>query len=83
MAEVSANEFRAHLKSKVDEVIENHTVLRVRRRKGGDFVVLSADDWSAVEETLLLNRVPGLAESIHEAAAEPLEEGTELEDLEW
>ena len=83
MTEVSANEFRAHLKSKVDEVIENHAVLRVRRRRGGDFVVLSADDWSAVEETLYLNQVPGLADSIHEAAVEPLGQGTELEDLEW
>lgn len=83
MTEVSANEFRTHLKSKVDEVIENHTVLRVRRRRGGDFVVLSAEDWTAVEETLFLNRIPGLADSLHKAAAEPLDKGTELEDLEW
>ena len=83
MDEVSANEFRARLKSKVDEVVESHTPLRVRRRRGGDFVVLSADDWSAIEESLFLNRVPGLVESIREAAAEPLEEGTELEKLEW
>lgn len=83
MDEVSANEFRARLKSQVDGVIENHTVLRVRRRRGGDFVVLSAEDWSAIEETLHLNRMPGLVESVHEAAAEPLSEGTELEDLEW
>ena len=83
MDEVSANEFRARLKSKVDEVVENHTPLRVRRRRGGDFVVLSAEDWSAIEETLYLNRVPGLVQSIHEAAAEPLDRGTDLEDLEW
>ena len=83
MDEVSANEFRARLKSKIDGVVENHTVLRVRRRRGGDFVVLSADDWSAIEETLFLNRVPDLVESVHEAAVEPLHEGTKLEDLEW
>ena len=83
MTEVSSNEFKAHLISKVDEVVENHTVLHVRRRRGGDFVVLSAEDWSAIEETLFLNRVPGLVESLHEAAAEPLDEGTSVEDLEW
>ncbi len=83
MDEVSANEFRARLKSEVDRVIQDHRVLRVRRRRGGDFVVLSADDWSAIEETLFLNRVPGLVDSIHEAAAEPVEKGTKLEDVEW
>ncbi len=83
MNEVSANEFRAKLKSQVDRVVEDHVVLRVRRRRGGDFVVLSAEDWSAIEETLFLNRIPNLVDSIHEAAAEPLDEGTKLEDLDW
>jgi len=50
---------------------------------GEDFVVLDAEDWRAIEETLYLHQVPGLVESIHRAAAEPLEEGTRLEDLDW
>jgi len=83
MHEVSANEFRAHLKREVDRVLEDRRVIRVTRRRGGDFVVLAADDWSAIEETLFLNRVPGLVESVHEAAAEPLEEGVKLQDLDW
>jgi antitoxin YefM len=83
MNEVSANQFRQNLKSEVDRVVDNHETLRVTRKRGGDFVVLSADDWSAIEETLHLNRVPGLVESIHRAAKEPLEEGTRLEDLDW
>ncbi len=67
----------------MDKVVANHDVLRVTRRRGGDFVVLSADDWQAIEETLYPQRVPGLAASIREAAAEPLEEGTRLKDIEW
>jgi len=83
MNEVSANEFRAHLKREVDKVVEDRRVLRVKRRRGEDFVVVAADDWSAIEETLFLNRVPGLVESIHEAAADPLDEGASLQDLDW
>ncbi len=83
MKEVSAHRFRQNLKTEVDKVIEEHDVLRVTRRRGGDFVVLAADDWSAVEETLYLNRVPELVESLRRAAEEPLENGTRLEDLEW
>ncbi len=81
--EVTGHHFRQHLKSEVDRVIQNHGVLRVKRRNGGDFVVLSADDWRAIEETLYLNRVPGLVESIHQAAGEPLEDGIPLAELDW
>ena len=83
MNDMTANYFREHLKTAVDEVISKHDVLRVTRRRGGDFVVLSADDWQAIAETLHLNQVPGLVGSIRQAATEPLEEGIKLEDLEW
>jgi len=79
--ETTANEFRKTLKSKVDYCIANHEVLRVTRRTGENFVVLGEEDWRAVEETLYLNQFPGLVDSIHEAAAEPLSEGTLLKDI--
>jgi len=58
-------------------------VLHVRRKEAGDFVVLGAGNWRAVEESLYLQQVPGLSASLHEAAREPLEESTRLEDLDW
>ncbi len=82
MLETTANEFRQTLKAKVDECINNHDVLRVKRRNGGDFVVLGEADWRSVEETLYLNQFAGLVDSILEAAAEPLSAGTALENLE-
>ncbi|MES9855247.1 MAG: type II toxin-antitoxin system Phd/YefM family antitoxin [Sedimenticola sp.] len=81
MLETTANEFRQTLKAKVDECINNHDVLRVKRRNGEDFVVLGEADWRAIEETLYLNQFAGLVDSIHQAAAEPVVEGTALEDL--
>jgi antitoxin YefM len=80
--EVSSRQFSENLEREVEKVVSNHETLRVQR-DGGDMVVLSADDWRSVEETLYLNKVPGLVESIHEAAGEPLEEGTRVEDLDW
>jgi PHD/YefM family antitoxin component YafN of YafNO toxin-antitoxin module len=47
------------------------------------FVVLGEKDWKAIEETLYLNQFPGLTESINDAANEPLDQGTALEDLDW
>jgi PHD/YefM family antitoxin component YafN of YafNO toxin-antitoxin module len=35
-------------------------------------VLLSADDWNAIQETLFLLAVPGMRESIKKGMAEPL-----------
>ncbi len=83
MNEITANRFRDQLKAEVDRAIREHRPLRVTRRRGGDFVVLSAEDWSAVEETLYLNRVPGLVKSIRRAAKEHHNKGTRLKELAW
>ncbi len=83
MRETTANFFRQHLKSEVEQCISKHDVLRVNRRNGENFVVIGEADWNAIEETLYLNQFPGLVESIHESASEALEEGTPLEELAW
>ena len=83
MRETTANVFRQHLKSEVDQCITNHDILRVIRRHGENFIVLGETDWNAIEETLYLNQFPGLVDSIHQASEEPLEQGTRLEELEW
>jgi antitoxin YefM len=83
MSETTANEFRKTLKSQVDRTIADHEVLKVKRRNGEDFVVIGEKDWQAIEETLYLNRFPGLVESIHRADQEPLDKGTPLEKLDW
>ena len=83
MLETTANEFRKTLKEKVDTCIRNHEVLTVKRRNGANFVILGEEDWNAIEETLYINRVPGFVESIHFSAAEPLADGTPLEEINW
>ena len=83
MQETTANEFRKKLKSAVDNCILNHEILRVVRRNGENFMIIGEEDWHAIEETLYLNQFPGLVDSIHEAAAEPVEKGTPLEEIEW
>ena len=83
MPETTIDYFSKHLRDEVGKCVEGHDILRVRRPEGDDFVVLSASDWAAIEESLYLNQIPGLVDSIHKAHAEPLDEGTPLEDLDW
>lgn len=52
METISVNQFRDKLKTFVEEVVTNHTPLKVTRRAGEAFVVISADDWEREQETL-------------------------------
>ncbi|MES9904103.1 MAG: type II toxin-antitoxin system Phd/YefM family antitoxin [Sedimenticola sp.] len=52
MDTVSVNKFRDHLKSFVEQVVSQHAPIKVTRRAGEDFVVVSADDWERDQETL-------------------------------
>ena len=54
MESISVNKFRDNLKSFVEQVVINHLPLKVTRRSGDDFVVLSADDWAREQETLYI-----------------------------
>ena len=46
--------FRQHLKKFLDDVLNSHTPLYVKRTNGEDVVVLSKSDYESMEETLYL-----------------------------
>ena len=54
MEHISVNQFRHHLKTFVEKVIEQHQPLKVTRRFGEDFIVMSAEDWARQQETLFV-----------------------------
>ncbi len=52
MDTISVNRFRDNLKAFVEKAVSNHTPIKVTRRTGEAFVVMSADDWEREQETL-------------------------------
>ena len=64
MVEVSVNKFRANIKSFVDQALSDHSPLRVRRRAGNDFVVMSAEDWEREQETLFVLQNSSLSNQV-------------------
>ncbi|MEO0377876.1 MAG: type II toxin-antitoxin system Phd/YefM family antitoxin [Cyanobacteria bacterium P01_A01_bin.17] len=54
METVSVNKFRDALKSYVEQVVNQHSPLKVTRRHAADFVVISAEDWEREQETLYI-----------------------------
>jgi len=63
-----------------EQVNEEHEPLLIIGKKGSA-VLVSADDWRAIEETLFLNSKPGMTESIRDGMSTPPSEMDE--SLEW
>lgn len=68
MHSTTVNQFRDRLKAFVDQVVSEHAPLRVTRRKGADFVVLSAEDWERDQETLYVLQNRSLMRQIAESS---------------
>jgi len=69
MDTISVNPFRDNLKNYVDQVASNHTPLKVTRRAGEAFVVVSADDWERDQETLYVLQNSSLMKQIADSLA--------------
>jgi len=80
MTAVSATSARSNLYRLIDQVNEDSQPLTITGQRG-NAVLIGEADWQAIQETLLLESVPGFAESIRQARAE----GTEVAaaELDW
>ena len=72
MSTVSATEARKRLYALIDEVGQSHEPVQITGKRS-NAVLLSEDDWRAIQETLHLVSIPGMRESILEGMATPLE----------
>lgn len=80
MVTLTASEARANLYRLIDQAADSHQPIHIAGKKASA-VLVSAEDWQAIQETLHLLSIPGLRESIKEGMAEPLEESAQ--DLDW
>ena len=79
MTTVNVTEARANLYKLIDDASASHEPVVITGKRG-NAVLLSEDDWNAINETLYLLSVPGMRESIIEGIQENFDEtSTELE----
>lgn len=64
----------------IDETAEAHKQVLITRQRN-NAVLVSQEDWNAIQETLHLVSIPGMAESIIEGGQTPVEECISLEEL--
>lgn len=80
MTTLSATEARKKLYSLLDGVAESHAPVQIVGKRNSA-VLISEEDWRAIQETLYLTSIPGMRESITEGLRTPLEECDE--ELDW
>jgi prevent-host-death family protein len=80
MTGITATEARSNLYRLIDETAESHQpiVILGKRNKA---VVVSEEDWAAIQETLYLLSVPGMRESVREGMEEQVSECAN--ELDW
>ncbi|MDD5276887.1 MAG: type II toxin-antitoxin system Phd/YefM family antitoxin [Methylovulum sp.] len=80
MQTLTASEARANLYRLIDQAAESHQPIAITGKRA-NAVLLSAEDWSAIQETLYLLGVPKMREAILEGMAENPDECSK--GLDW
>ena len=80
MTTVTATAARSDLYRLIDAVNEDSSPITITGRRG-NAVLIGEDDWSAIQETLYLQGVPGMTDSLKAAAREDLDDA--VDDVQW
>lgn len=83
MTAISATKARENLYQLIADVNANNTAITITNTRGKNAVMLSEEDWNAVQETLYLMSVPGMTESILEGGKTPVEECLSEDEVDW
>ncbi len=76
MISINITQARSNIYKLVADVNANSQPVTIINNRGKNGVLISEDDWNTIQETLYLNSIPGMTESILEAGKEPASEGT-------
>jgi len=80
MPTYSATEARTKLARLIDQAAESHKPVRITGKRN-NAILISEEDWNAVQESLNLLSIPGMRESIREGMSTPVDQCGKV--LDW
>lgn len=83
MDAINITQARANLFKLVSFVNKNSEPVTLTNNKGKNAVLISEDDWNALQETLYLNSQKGMRESLEKGMKTPLEECVPENQVKW
>jgi len=76
MTVIKVTDARSKLYRLIDEVSSSHEPIIISGKRA-NAILISEDDWKAIQETLYLLSMPGMRESIRRGLETPVEECSE------
>ena len=80
MTAISVTEARKRLYALLDDVAASHEPVQITGKRSSA-VLISADDWRAIQETLYLHGAAGMADSIIDGLNTPVDQCSR--ELDW
>ena len=77
---MTVSQARTNIYKLIDETAQTHEPVLITGKRN-NVVMLSQEDWNAIEETLYLNSIPGMVTSLQESMAE--DDDAFSESVEW
>jgi len=77
---MSVSQVRADIYNVMDETAQTHEPVLITGKRN-NVVMLSQEDWNAIEETLYLNAIPDMVSTVQECMKENDSEFSEI--IEW
>ncbi len=80
MKTLSITEARKNIYALIDEAATTHKQIQITGKRN-NAILVSEEDWNAIQETLYLSSIPGVRKSIIEGLKTPLSETSDK--VEW
>ena len=83
MTAITATKARENIYQLIQDVNASSTPVTITKTRGKNAVLIGEEDWKAIEETLYLMSIPGMAESIIEGGNRNISECLDESEVEW
>ena len=83
MTAISVTKARENIYQILTDVNTNSQPITITNNRGKNGVLISEDDWNAIQETLYLNSIPGVAESIIAGGNTFIEVCVSEDEVDW
>jgi len=82
MISVTEKRFLSAPKKVIEQMQLSNEIVNIVSDKT-DYVIIDAEEWRNIRETIYLNGIKGLSSSIVSSSKEPLKDSTPLSKLKW